>query len=248
MIEYTNLRGDNMIILSSDYDGTLKTRIHDLRINIREIHKYRELGNIFVLNTGRPYGSIRKEIKRFDIPFDYLCCNDGAVIFDEHLDVVKETTLKPNQVRHIKNLVPYFYGFKIDHFYTAKEVSNKEVEGPIEIEIIKPDGAKFDALTSLITETVSETEYFAWKNSLYVKSNVSKSKALEEIARIIDPMINPASIYTIGDEANDLEMIKNHHGFRMLESSPKLWFTTWRIVPEVHHLVKYLNFKSKRTK
>ena len=127
-----------MLILSSDYDGTLKTRIHDLYINIREINKYRELGNIFVLNTGRPFESISKEIETFNIPFDYLCCNDGAVIFNEHFDVVKETTLDEKQVKHIKNLMPRFDGFKIEYYYSAKQKLSAEVNNPIEIEITKP--------------------------------------------------------------------------------------------------------------
>ena len=235
-----------MIILSSDYDGTLKTRIHDLYININEIHRFRSLGNIFVLNTGRPFESISKEIKKFDIPFDYLCCNDGAVIFNEQYDIVKEKNLKADQIRSIKGLIPYFPGFRINHFYSAKERLTIEVNDPIEIEIVKPPERRFDDFTSTLKTKISEIEYFAWKNSLYIKSDVSKSKALDEIARIVDPTMNPAHIYTIGDEANDVEMIRNHRGFRMLESSPKLWFTTWRVVPEVHHLVKYLNYKTKK--
>ena len=237
-----------MIILSSDYDGTLKTRIHDLNINIREIQKYRKLGNIFILNTGRPFKSIKREIDKFDIPFDYLCCNDGSVIFDQNLNIIKENNLNQNQIRHIKNLMPHFPSFKIGHFYTAKEMLSEEISEPIEIEIIKPAKEKFSNFIDLLKCSEIELQYFAAKNSLYLKNNVSKSKALDEIARIIDPSINPATIYTIGDEGNDFEMIKNHHGFRMLESSPKLWLTTWRIVPEVHHLVKYLNHKSKKSK
>ena len=237
-----------MYILSSDYDGTLKTRIHDLKINIHEINKYRKLGNIFVLNTGRSFESIFKEIETYDIPFDYLCCNDGAVIFNSHLDVIKETVLEPNQVSKIKNLVFNSPGFIIRHYYLAKERVLDEVEYPIEIEVVKSPELKFDSFKNLINKDMSEIICFAWKNSLYIKNNTSKSRALEEIARIENPLMNPADIYTIGDEANDFEMIKNHHGFRMLESSPKLWFTTWRVVPEVHYLVKYLNFKSKKSK
>ena len=235
-----------MFILSSDYDGTLKTRIHDLYINIHELHKYREHGNIFVLNTGRPFSSIKREIDEFDIPFDYLCCNDGAVIFNENFDIVKESNLDDNQVKYLKNLVPYFPNFKINRYYTAKEVSNGEIKNPIEVEVVKPDKEKFDGLKDMIINNMEDTKFFAWKNSLFVKKDVSKSKALDDIAKIIDPAIDSKEIYTVGDEANDLEMIQNHHGFRMLESSPKLWFKTHRIVPEVHYLIKYLNYKSKK--
>ena len=33
---------------------------------------------------------------------------------------------------------------------------------------------------------------------------------------------------------------------RMFESNPKLWFATPKFVLEEHHLVKYLNFRSKK--
>ena len=237
-----------MFILSSDYDGTLKTRIHDLYINIREINKFRELGNIFVLNTGRPFKSIKKEIDEFNIKFDYLCCNDGCVTFDSNFDVVFETNLTASQKNHIKNLVINFHGFEINKYYSAKLMLQKEIENPIEIEIVKPQEASFKEFILQLDKTETNIQHFEWKNSLFVKNNSSKSAALENISKLIDSTINPYNIYTIGDEANDLEMIKNHRGFRMLESSPKLWFTTWRIVPEVHYLVKYLNYKSKRTK
>ena len=82
------------------------------------------------------------------------------------------------------------------------------------------------------------------KNRLRAKAPTTKSTALFDIAKIIG--VDPKTIYTIGDSPNDLEMIKNHHGFRMLESSPKVMFSTWRVVPEVRHLVNYLNWKSKR--
>lgn len=236
-----------MYILSSDYDGTLKTRIIDLRMNINELRKYRDLGNIFILNTGRPYKSIKAEIEEFKIPFDYLCCNDGAVIFDKHLDVVKETKLTNDQVKFVKNLVPHLPGFKVAHYYAAKEISESEIPDVIEVEIKKEPQADFKELTDMMQVRMRDTIQFIWKNSLFVKSNVTKSKALDELIKIIDPNIDPATIYTVGDEANDVEMIKNHHGFRMLESSPKLWTSTWRVLPEVHYLVKYLNFKSKRS-
>lgn len=77
--------GDKMYVLASDYDGTLKTRIHDLHINIKSLKKFRSLGNKFIIATGRSFESIKKEIDEFEILFDYLSCNDGAVSFNDSL-------------------------------------------------------------------------------------------------------------------------------------------------------------------
>ncbi len=235
-----------MYILSSDYDGTLKTRIHDLYINIHEISKFRKLGNIFIINTGRAHDSIVKEIKKFNIPFDYLCCNDGTAIFDDKLDIIDQTLISSSQMHYIKALIPYFPGFKISNFYAPKKISRQGFDNPIEVQITKQSNQRFDDFLSLLENDMTELVGFPDKNHLYVRNNkASKSIALNKIASLF--AIDPKTIYTVGDEDNDIEMIINHRGFRMLESSPNLWFKTWRVTPEVHHLVKYLNFKTKRS-
>ena len=234
-----------MLILSSDYDGTLKTRILDLRVNIRELKKFRELGNVFVINTGRPFKSIMGEVEEYGIPFDYICCNDGAVVFDKHLDIVNEALITEEQKSHIKNITFFNPSFKLGHFYSAKERHDAEIDQPIEIEIVKTGDQKFEEFIRSLDPQNMGLSYFQWRNSIYIKNQTSKSKALDHVLAHLGSGINPKDIYTIGDEGNDLEMIKNHRGFRMLESSPKLWFQTWRVVPEVHYLLKYLNLKSK---
>ena len=159
-----------MFVLSSDYDGTLKTRIPDLMMNVREIRKFRDLGNIFILNTGRNFESIKHEIDEFDIPFDYLCCNDGCVAFDHNFDVVFEKNLTPEQKSHIKNLVFTYSAFRINKYYSAKGTSKHEIENPIEIEIVKPDDQKFKGFISGLDTENTNIQYFKWKNSLYVKN------------------------------------------------------------------------------
>lgn len=233
-----------MIILSSDYDGTLKTRIIDLKANIEAIRRFRSLGNIFILNTGRHYSSIIEEIKRFNIPFDYLSCNDGGITFDSNFQVIKEHSLSNDQVRYIKELIPYFPGLRIVDYYDAYQICHNEIETPLEIGISKTHDSSFEEFSRVVVTSETDIEIMLLKNRLRVKAPTTKSTALFDIAKIID--VDPKTIYTIGDSPNDLEMIKNHHGFRMLESSPKVIFSTWRVVPEVRHLVNYLNWKSKR--
>ena len=234
-----------MIILSSDYDGTLNTRILELRKNIRELKRYRELGNIFVLNTGRSYESIMHEVEEYGIPFDYLCCNDGAALFDKNLDVVHATYLSDQQVSHIKNLTAFSSSFKLGHFYTTKEQLSSEIKNPIEIEVIRTGDRRIEEFVDMLEAEKNGLSPYPFRNSVFIKGDVSKSKVLNHVLTHLGSDIKPEEIYTIGDENNDLEMIQNHRGFRMLESSPKLWFKTWRVVPEVRYLLKYLIIKSQ---
>lgn len=70
-------------ILASDYDGTLFYTVEGLRINVEAVKEFIKQGNIFILNTGRPYSSIKKEIDEHNIEYDYLSCTDGSLLLDK---------------------------------------------------------------------------------------------------------------------------------------------------------------------
>ena len=71
-------------LLASDYDGTLFYTVEGLNINVQAVKEFIKQGNIFVLNTGRPYSSIKKEIDEHDIEYDYLSCTDGSLLLDKN--------------------------------------------------------------------------------------------------------------------------------------------------------------------
>ena len=54
-----------MKLLVSDYDGTLKSDIKNLMVNIEAINEFRKKGNHFSIATGRDYYSIKKEIDKY---------------------------------------------------------------------------------------------------------------------------------------------------------------------------------------
>ena len=63
-------------LLVSDYDLTLKL-IYDfdndllIRANVAAIKKFMDEGNIFMLNTGRAYDSIKEEVNKNHVPYNY---------------------------------------------------------------------------------------------------------------------------------------------------------------------------------
>lgn len=235
-----------MFILVSDYDDTFKTRIHDLKINVREIEKFRERGNVFAIATGRPFSSIIKEINKHGIKLDFLACNDGAVLFDENFEVVKAHYLTPEQLTFISSLLVNYPHLSLGRFFSTKELVDNPVEEPIEVEIVKKEGTSFKPFIKELRLTYPGLHYFKAGKSLFIKGNVTKSTAVAEIANCLEIEVPKKNIYTIGDEQNDLEMIQDYNGFRMLESHPKLWLATPKVVLEEHHLIKYLNFRSKK--
>ena len=80
-----------MKIAFSDFDGTLF--FHDKECipkkNIEAVKRWRASGNLFVLCSGRDVHSLMHEIKRQNLEYDYVICNNGGSIFDANLNVLK---------------------------------------------------------------------------------------------------------------------------------------------------------------
>ena len=70
----------NKKVLVVDYDRTLFINNNDMLNNIKAINNFRSKGNIFVIATGRTYSSLKKEIDKHKIQYDYLILNHGALV------------------------------------------------------------------------------------------------------------------------------------------------------------------------
>ena len=70
----------NKKVLVVDYDRTLFINNDDVLNNINSINKFRENGNIFIIATGRTYNSLKKEIDKYNIEYDYLILNHGSLL------------------------------------------------------------------------------------------------------------------------------------------------------------------------
>ena len=71
-----------MKLLASDYDGTLKYLDHVTQQDLNSIHRWKDAGNMFVMDTGRSMESILEEVGKYNIPADYYITNNGGMLFD----------------------------------------------------------------------------------------------------------------------------------------------------------------------
>ena len=85
-------------LLVSDYDDTLYTSSKSLYFNILAIEKFRKNGNKFAIATGRNFISIDSLIRKYKIPYDYLICNDGSIIFDNKHNIISAHYLSNSEV------------------------------------------------------------------------------------------------------------------------------------------------------
>ena len=69
-------------IVFSDYDGTIYITEENMLTNVKSIKEYRNSGGKFVIVTGRSKTSVSNVIKQYNIPYDYIISNNGAVIYN----------------------------------------------------------------------------------------------------------------------------------------------------------------------
>lgn len=205
-----------MKLLSSDYDLTLNLFDYDLRINMFFIEKFRQSGNIFLLNTGRSYQSIKREIDKFRINFDYLSCYDGNLVLNKDKKVLYITDLSKGIYNKLDSLHNKNYKFDLKSYHFD--------DNTLEYEIKSYDNTfSFDNDLSIICQecNLSFKKYekyelidFQLKKVAYYyicDKNISKSSAISLVSNLEN--IEKYDIFTIGDNHNDFEMIRDFNGY-----------------------------------
>ncbi len=200
----------NMIV--SDYDETLYQNTYQLRENIEAIKDFRNQGNIFVLSTARPYHSIKEEIDKYNIPFDYLSCSDGTHIFynDSYL---ASAPISSKAIKKITDIVPKH----------LEPVFSKNSENEVLEMYYKIDGTyDEEKVLSLINENLKEYSNlsafyeYIWEDKVIMikRCDISKSTSAKKIAR--REKVDFRRVFTIGDGLNDVPMIKDFNGYAII--------------------------------
>lgn len=83
-----------MRVAVTDYDGTLNFRGTIDPLSMEAIFRWRDAGNRFGIATGRDLSMIRHEIEKWSIPFDFLICCNGAVIYGPDLAVWRSADIE----------------------------------------------------------------------------------------------------------------------------------------------------------
>lgn len=224
-----------MFLLASDYDNTLKVKGlkgYDLRINIPYLRKFISDGNVFLLNTGRPYKSIKEEIDKYNIPFSYLGCNDGNIMFDSGNNIIYSSNLNSNL---------YYDLFPLEEKFNLKINIVKYEENILEFELIISNLSNefFNELEKIMVKYNLCKQVFEKKGfyQVYVYSKeINKSTPIEYLKD--KHGILHENIYTVGDHYNDLEMISSYNGYAMWWAKQGVKDVAQGTCPSVASLVK----------
>jgi len=207
-----------MKILASDYDNTLYVKNKKvLKKNIDSVKEFINKKNKFIIITGRSYQGIKNDLIEYDIPYDYLICNDGAKIFDKDDNILKTEVLSEEKIHICQKILDEE---KIENYL---EDGLKKIDNPDNcIKIVGIYKDKEDAYR--IVETIKkEADVYAYLSTEHIniiESHVNKCHGLEVLLK--KENLTSDKLTVIGDEINDYEMLSKFNGVTMKEHSEVL--------------------------
>lgn len=226
-----------MNLLVSDYDGTLNpsslnkiVRSHFvLDMNIRYIKKL-DLNSHFMLSTGRNYTSIKKEIDKYGIPYDYLSCNDGATLFNRDGQLIFSNHIDNDLVVRLINELKEIGINNLEfHDDMGKTNNSKDI---IEIGFFA-DKNKLELVKSAIHK-YDDISLMCFKGINFIETTGGKSRTINRL----NDIIKYDNIYTIGDSNNDIEMLTEFNGYKLFTCSTCLYFKGIKTTSSVKSLIK----------
>lgn len=197
-----------MNLLVTDFDKTLYD--DNYQNNIKKVNLFASKGNMFVIATGRSLEQLLDIIKDDEIDYSYLICNDGSIIYDRNLKVIK--------IYPIINANLF-----LDDFYKLKSMDLKQTT-TINNNVISAKGKIIDfknikkEFFDLISKYPNIRGYISDTWCQITSNKTNKAYAIKEL----DKIYNFDNIYTIGDHDNDIDMISEFTGFRMKNSKENL--------------------------
>ena len=218
-----------MKLLVTDYDGTLLINDDDLRKNIIYLKKWQQDGNLIMISTGRSYSSIKNQVDLYKIPYDYLSCADGSIIYDKNNNILKMFEMDNEIIEPFKN----FYKdlnyeeiqFSYPRGYSNILLSDKELLG-INVCIATVNYTK--NIVNNFTKMSKKYPKYHFLNYMHPNFSylcikpfgVDKSSTVDYLCSKLD--LTNDNVYIIGDSYNDFEMIKKYNGVAMENSCDEI--------------------------
>ena len=229
----------NFKVAASDFDGTLFINQQIAEETLSAIKNWRSAGNKFGIVTGRAYVMLVAHLKDFGLAVDFIICDNGAIIYDGGGRVIFETELPKNFLMAIMDepsvsTTKHFAFEAAGKVYCSRVKENSWVLREknlwsFPLEIIEPEQIPtLDKINQLALdfETPNEAQaaaeflnkkfgdvIFAQKNTHSVDiviKGINKGTGVENLLRTMNWQ---AKAYVIGDESNDLPMIKKFGGY-----------------------------------
>lgn len=218
-----------MKIIASDYDGTLNH--HGIsEADKLAIKKFRENGNKFGLVTGRDLEQamwVISDLKRANLEVDFVLCCTGGVTLTSDGAIVKAKKQKTGD--YLNDMLKYARTLELGTFRVSNElvVCHTDPRGNV--------NQDFSAISELTQAnawfyTEEDAQKFVEYVEKYHKKDISVFRnsgsidmppvGTSKVTGIYDyaSQFENARIYTVGDNVNDIPMIKEFDGYAVSNS------------------------------
>lgn len=210
----------NKKVLVVDYDRTLFINNDDMLNNINSINKFRENGNIFIIATGRTYNSLKKEIDKYNIEYDYLILNHGSLVIKKDKSTLFHYKIDRNILFDITNYLSKYKPKSVMYSYYTEDTNN--INNPDISKITIGFQKDIETFKKVMMDVVKKYNnklniYFTQNFEIEIISKeTNKSKAIDLLMKKVN--FKKENIYTIGDSYTDIEMINDYNGSCMEKS------------------------------
>ena len=208
-----------MQIIASDFDNTIfyENRDEQNKKNIEAIRKFIAEGNIFIIITGRNYTRLKKTLNEYDIPYNYLVCEDGAKIFDSEDICIDSTFLDEDEIVKVKTVLEDLNtDYYLDDGYNETEDHSKCVKIVVRTSSLEEK----EKILNAIYDKINVHIYASRNHVNIIHKTVNKEYALNRLFKIEN--LDTSKLHVVGDDLNDYEMLKAFDGVIMKEHNPIL--------------------------
>ncbi|MBC1478208.1 HAD-IIB family hydrolase [Listeria welshimeri] len=89
----------------TDLDGTLVRKNNEIELaDLLAIKYWKQSGNLWVVATGRKWGSVEQLLKKYDLSADALILENGALILDASKEIIWQKNIQSETVNQIRNI------------------------------------------------------------------------------------------------------------------------------------------------
>jgi hydroxymethylpyrimidine pyrophosphatase-like HAD family hydrolase len=226
-----------MKILISDFDGTLFVNDKEIIKNAKMIKDFREKGNIFIISTARNYQSIKNACIRYNIQVDYFFCDIGSVILDNEGNVLYKQYINQDDRKNIESILLDYEKIVTIKRYGTNGKQGQEVKDVVEYKI-ESDYEILDKIKKKVDKVIKNAKTQITEDNRFIIHTNTKEDIIDIF--IDKNKIDVNSIITIGDELDDLGMLKKYNGYRMKKCNQILIDNNINSVASVHELIKLI--------
>lgn len=214
-----------MSLLVSDFDGTICDTLGFVpNGTVSQIERFMESGNKFMIATARSYSSIINKVDKHGIPYDFISTMNGYFVHDKDGNIIysKESVLldimDPDKFASFLKKINFFKNNNRDVYYF---IYTKALQCLRDLILLVRDNSSI----------ISDSLYSKLASIQPFCDKVESIRFVQDLLGIDD-----CDVITIGDDTNDLQMIRNYYGYGVVK-----FFSNQKVLSACSTRVKSLN-------